>query len=96
MAIEAPQSAQNWATGNYHRILKVEMLCGPTEVVPRYHILVGFYHSKEAREQNPTEPLYVNTVDIPFDALLVDPRNEMYNMLMQSPLFAGTNAKRAE
>lgn len=93
MAIHAPQTAPNFATGNYHRILKVEMLCSPTEPVPRYHVLVGFYASREARDVN-ANPMYVNTVDIPFDALVVDPRAEIYNLLMQSPLFHGTNAKQ--
>lgn len=92
MAIKAPQTAPNFATGDYHRILKVEMLCSPTEPVPRYHVLVGFYATREARDIN-SNPMYVNTVDIPFGALVVDPRAGIYDLLMQSPLFVNTNAK---
>jgi hypothetical protein len=95
MAIIAPQTAPNFATGNYHRILKAEILCGPDEPVPRYHILVGFYASPEARELN-TQPMYVHSVNVPFEILAEDPRVALYDMLMESPLFKGTNATTDE
>lgn len=91
MAIIAPQTAANFSTGNYHRILKIEVLCSPREPLPRYHIMVGFYASAEARDLN-SDPMYVNCVDIPFSDEVADPRVEIYNLLMQTPLFAGTNA----
>jgi hypothetical protein len=92
MAIIAPQTAPNFSTGNYHRILKVEVICNPRELVPRYHILVGFYASAEARDIN-SDPMYVNAVDIPFTDGVEDPRAGIYALLMQTPLFAGTNAE---
>lgn len=91
MAIIAPQTALNFATGNYHRILKFEGICSPSEPDPRLRILVGFYASREARDAN-TDPMYVNPVEISFADLLVDPRVEMYELLMASPLFTNTNA----
>lgn len=91
MAIIAPQTAANFSTGNYHRILKVELIVNPRETVPRYHVLMGFYASAEARNAN-TDPMYVNIVDIPFSVEIPDPRPGIYNMLMNSPLFLGTNA----
>lgn len=92
MAIIAPQTAPNFATGNYHKILKVEILCGPREAIPRYHIMVGFYASETARDVN-ADPMYINTVDIPFKDGVEDPRGGLYDILMRSPLFEGTNAE---
>ena len=94
MAITMQHTAPNFATGNYHRILKVELLCGPTETVPRYHVLLGFYASREARDAN-VQPMYVNTIDIPFDALVKDPREELYGIIMQCSLFSGQAAQLA-
>lgn len=91
MAIIAPQTAPNFATGNYHRILKVEIICSPSDPVPRYRVYVGFYASQAAREAN-TDPMYVNAVDIPFSNAVPDPRGAIYNLLMDTPLFANTNA----
>lgn len=95
MAIYAPQTAANGATGNYHRILKAEIICSPNEPVPRYRLLVGFYASESAREAN-ADPMYVNAVDIPFSDAVPDPRTGLYSLLMESPLFANTNAEPAQ
>ena len=95
MAIIAPQTAPNFATGNYHRILKVEIVCSPKEPCPRYHILVGFYAHAEARDSF-SDPMYVNAVDIPFTNGVEDPRPHIYDLLMQSELFINTNAASDE
>lgn len=92
MAIIAPQTAPNFSTGNYHRILKVEILCSPREPVPRYHILVGFYAHAEARDAF-SDPMYVNAIDIPFTDGVEDPRPYLYDLLMRTELFANTNAQ---
>jgi alkylhydroperoxidase/carboxymuconolactone decarboxylase family protein YurZ len=91
MAILAPQTAPNFATGDYHRILRVEIICSPQEINPRYRVLVGFYANRAARDAN-CEPMYVNAVDMPFSGATPDPRPGIYDLLMNSALFAGTNA----
>lgn len=91
MAIIASQTARNHAMGNYHRINKVTLVCSPTEREPHYLIEVGFYAHAFGREDNP-QPMCVNVVEIKFSDLPVDPRVDLYALLLQSPLFAGTNA----
>jgi len=97
MAIIAPQTAPNFAIGDYHRILKAELLCAPDEPVPQWHIMIGFYASEHARQQNPKTPLWVNHVYIPLsdvvNAGLSDPRDVLYALAMQTTLYAGTNAE---
>lgn len=92
MAILAPQTARNYATGEYHRINKIESECSPETVVPRWLIWVGFYASAEARDLNPKEPMYTDCYAIPFADLAADPRIAFYELLMAIPPFAGTNA----
>lgn len=91
MAIISPQTAPNFAIGEYHRILRAELLCAPGQQEPCWNILVGFYANEYARNQN-TQPMWVNNVVIPLKDLPVDPRTELYNLLMQNELFAGKNA----
>lgn len=96
MAIIAPQTSPNFAIGDYHRILKAELLCAPDEPIPKWHILVGFYANEYARDQNPKNPLYVNQIFKPIADLVAegetDPRVFLYGLLMKDELFAGTNA----
>lgn len=91
MAIIAAQTALNFAHGDYHRIIKAELVCAPTVERPHWHILVGHYASAYAREQNP-QPMFTNVVDIYLDELEADPREGLYGLLLQNELFAGTNA----
>jgi hypothetical protein len=95
MAIIAPQTAPNHATGNYHRINKVDLVCGTLEKAPHYLVYVGFYAHKYGRDDNP-QPMYTNVVEIPVSDLEVDPRVQLYQLLLASPLFAGTNAMSDE
>lgn len=95
MAIIAPQTAPNFATGDYFRILKEEVLCSPGEPLPRKRVLLGFYASAAARDAN-TDPMYVYSIDIPFCDALPDPRPQTYAALMLMDLFANTNARSDE
>jgi hypothetical protein len=90
MAIIAHAQSPNFAAGNYHRILRVEMICNPGEPNPRYVVHMGHYFSEQARELN-TQPMYVNQVIIPFSQLAIDPRNELYQLVMASEQFAALN-----
>ena len=96
MAIIAPQTARNGATGKYWRVLKSELLVGPAEPIPRYHHLIGLYASEYARDVEPLLPMWTESVFVPLAGLvgtgLPDPREEIYRQIMASPLFAGTNA----
>lgn len=96
MAIIAPQTAPNYSTGDYHRILKAELLCSPSEPVPRWHFLVGFYANAYARDVAPESPMYVRSIFRTVESIVavggVDPRVQMYDLIMEDPLFAGTNA----
>lgn len=97
MAVILDYTAPNYATGDYHRILKLQFLCAPGETIePRWEIHVGFYASEEARANNPANPMWYNVVTIPLSQLPTDPRVDFYDMLMNSPLFAGTNAQSDE
>lgn len=91
MAIIAPQTAPNFATGNYFRILKVEIICGPTEPCPRYQVMLGFYASSAARDSN-VDPMYTYNIGIPFTNGVEDPRVKIYELLMGTELFVNTNA----
>lgn len=96
MAIISSQTAPNYAIGDYHRILKAELLCSPSEPVPRWHFLVGFYANSYAREMAPESPMYVRSIFCTIASIVaaggVDPRVQMYDLVMQDPLFAGTDA----
>lgn len=96
MAIIAPQTAQNYATGNYHRILKAELLCAPDEPTPKWHIMVGFYASEYARQMNPKEPLYTHHIYKSIETMLMeglpDPRDQLYVFAMQDTQYINTNA----
>lgn len=98
MGITAAHTAPNFAFGNYFRILKAEFQCAPGGA-SAWEFMVGFYANAEARNLN-TDPMYVHNVRLPvgqelFDGSLVeDPRGTLlYPLLMQSPLFGGTNAQ---
>lgn len=100
MAIIAPQTAPNFGTGNYHRIIRAEFLCSPPRPdnpnppEDRLVVYVAFYASAYARDTNPDAPLYVNTLTFLFSEIPVDPRTWMYDLLMQSSLFKDTNAQQ--
>lgn len=97
MAIIAAHTAPNFAFGNYFRILKAEFSCAPYQpgneaaIEPHWHILLGFYASADARDMN-TQPMYVHVIDIKLSELPSDPRVDLYSLILQSPLFAGTSA----
>jgi hypothetical protein len=91
MAIIAPQTAPNFATGNYHKILRGELICGPKEENPRMIVFMGFYASEAAREAN-GDPMYTHIITIPLSAMAQDPRIELYELAMQCDLYANTNA----
>ncbi len=90
MALIAQHTAPNFATGNYHRILKVEVMCSPREPQPRYHFMVGFYASEQARDQN-ADPMYVHQVGVPFGEGVEDPRGYLYDLLSKTELFSEMN-----
>lgn len=98
MAVIAPQSAPNFATGEYHKILKAEYQFFPggpnTEnpPEPQLQIHVGFYFNEAARDLNPQNPMWVNVVTVPVKDMTEDHRVFLYDLLMKTPLFAGTNA----
>lgn len=98
MAIIAPQTAPNFATGDYHRILKAELLCAPSEPVPHWEILVGFYASEAARQANPKEPLWVHRLSLSIEEAKAhgypDPRDMLYDFAMKDMRYKNTNAKR--
>lgn len=92
MAVIANYSSPNFATGNYHRIIRVDMICSPNEPNPRYEVYVGHYFSEEARRIN-TSPMCVNVVVIPLNspALGQDPRDRLYEIVMADAMFAASN-----
>lgn len=99
MAIKAPQTAPNFSTGDYHRINSIEYHCYPYEPdhpdppEPKLVIRVGLYANRAARELNPKNPMWTNVAEIPQSQLPQDLRDMVYTLLMQTPLFAGTNAE---
>lgn len=96
MAIIAPQTAPNYSTGDYHRILKAELLCSPSEPVPRWHYLIGFYANAYARDVAPETPMWTRSIFVTVESIVAgggpDPRVLMYEQIMRDPAFAGTNA----
>lgn len=96
MAIIAPQTAENGAVGEYWRILKTELLCGPKEPIPRYHHILGFYASAAQRDQRPELPMWTESIFVTIADIVArgrpDPRTEHYADIMLDPRFAGTNA----
>lgn len=96
MAIIAPQTAENYSTGDYHRLLSAQLLCSPQEPVPRWHYLVGFYASAYARDVAPDKPMWTRSIFVTVESIVaaggVDPRDLMYEQIMADPAFSGTNA----
>jgi hypothetical protein len=99
MAIIAPQTAPNYATGNYWKIIKSELLCSPDEPVERMHYVIAFYASEAARHASPNRPLWTESIFRTIEQIIADggtdPRegpHGMYAQIMKDPRFAGTNA----
>jgi hypothetical protein len=96
MAIIAPQTAPNFSTGDYHKIVSAQLLCSPDEPVPRWHYIVGFYASAAARELAPGNPMWTRSIFVTVESIVAgggpDPRVLMYEQIMADPAFAGTNA----
>lgn len=96
MAIISSQTAPNYAIGDYHRLLKAELLCSPDEPVPRWHYIVGFYANEYARDRAPQNPMWTRSIFVPIkdivDAGGADPRVLMYEQIMAQAPFAGTDA----
>lgn len=95
MAIESPHTAPNFVFGNYFKILRAEMACQPNDPRPRVTVWVGFYVSAYARDNNGSPP-YTYAMTFTIEEMLAagfqDPRDWMYPLLMQSPLFKGVGA----
>lgn len=101
MALLMEHTAPNGATGNYFRILRINGICSPGEITPRWEIWVGFYASQDIRTQN-TNPLWQYQVNIPFTNLPSDPRQAgttqgFYELLKgHDPFVGNTIADAAE
>ena len=91
MAIIAHCSSENYAAGNYHRIINVEIICAPGEVNPRFVVHLAHYFSEQARNLN-SSPMYVNRIVLPFSEFKVDPRKELYSLIMKNKMFDGLGA----
>lgn len=92
MAIIAAQTMDsNWATGNYHKILKIEFICSDNVDAPHYRIIIGFYASEAARAAN-KDMLHQRTVNVLCSDTVPDLRIFGYEQLMLSDGFANTNA----
>lgn len=92
MAIIAHCVAQNYGAGNYHRINRTEVICGPFEPNPRFVHHVGHYFSEAARDDPNSEPMWTNRVVVTFAEIVAsgrpDPRDMWYADVMASSKFA--------
>jgi hypothetical protein len=95
MAINAPRTAQNFSTGNYWRIIRAELVCGPDDPVPQWVVHVGFYANAAARQAF-SSPMWVEPFFFPFSETVPDPRADLYPLLLAHPFFANTNAASDE
>lgn len=92
MALFLDHVAPNGSKGNYFRISRIEGICAPRELDPRWEVWVNFYADKDIRAQN-TDPMFRYIIRIPFSDLTQDPRSgvmaSFYSVLKNYPPFAG-------
>lgn len=97
MAVIGEQTAPGvYASGNYFKIIKQELMCSLKEKDPYVLIHLGFYASAWARDQPDVQPIWIHPIKKTIADLVAegkpDPRIALYNIVMEDPLFAGTNA----
>lgn len=91
MALKGSFLTPHGALVEYHKIIKVEVLCSAWETNPRVVVWVGMYATRELRETN-ANPLWVEYVEVPIAALASDPRALAYELVAADPRFAQTVA----
>ena len=96
MAIKGAQTARNQATGMYHKIQRIEVMCSALEPEPRVLVVVGMYISEAARDNFPDAPLEQRNILFKLEDMIAagfkDFREMAYDYIMQLPPFVDTNA----